>query len=748
MHLTSPAFSPRLLTPGCRLALLLLPVCLPVTAQEQGEEVIQLSPFTVDAASDDRYRASASISATRTSTPLADLPLNIQVFTGEFIEDLAAYSLDDVLEYSASVVKSGTGSANDDNTSTFTIRGFEAPYATRNGFRRIWSIDPLTIDRVEIVKGPASLLYGQVPPGGVINYITKKPTFVPRSSAKVTVGNYGYLRGELDVGGPLGPGRVFAYRLLAANESREAEARFYEKQTQTVAPSLLWQPSPETSILLDLEFSKKAITAPIGLFPLYDTTDFIGNLRIRDFLPVPRDYNIRGPGAFSKTTDFNGTLTVLHRLNHLFSARLVAANGDSRFLSVSGGTGLLTQPARTLARTHGASENQPEYTNLQAELLGEFRWKNVEWDVLAGVEWFDRDSENRSWTTPVAVRPAPWRYDDPTSWDPFVNPFPGDYTLSNHSSATSGGESVFLSNQLRLLDRRLHLLAGIRYDQFDTGGANLVTGSSSTSFDGDRWSPQAGALFRPSPGVSFFASYSESFVPNFTTLINRANALQRDAAQPFETTTAEPLVGEGLEAGVKLQLFKERLSATVSFFEIENTGIIRNVQERPHPTRSDLASLDFQNQSGTDRSEGVDIEFIATLNRNWQVLGSVTFLDAFVKSDEQTPANVGKVQPNAPKRAYAVYSNYTFSEGSLAGLSLRAGMSYVGDREGIGQAGFYNPLPAYRLWELGLGYRGTWRDHAYHVNLVAKNLTDEFYFPSRFQVGESRRIVASLKLEF
>jgi iron complex outermembrane recepter protein len=729
--------------------LLALALPLPLLAQAAGaDEVVVLSPFNVDASQDDRYRASASISATRTSTEIADLPFNIQVFTEEFIEDIAAFGLDDVLEYSAAVVKSGTGSVSADNTSTFSIRGFEAPYVTRNGFRRIWSIDPLTVERVEIVKGPASLLYGQVPPGGVINYITKRPVFTPRYQTRVSAANYGYLRGELDFGGPVGDSRQFAYRVLGAVETREAEARYFKRDSRVLAPSFLWQPSRQTSLLFEFEYAEHDIRAPIGLYPLYDTDRFIGNLRIRDFLPVPRDFNIRGPDARSETTDFNGTLTALHRFNDTFSSRVVAAHGDSRRFTITGGTGLLTQPARTLARTHGASESQPEYVNIQAELLGEFRFARVEWDALLGFEWFERESVDRNWTTPPAVRPAPWRYDDPSTWVPFVNPFPRDYTLSNFSSSDNGGESFFLSNQVRLFEQRLHLLAGVRYDKFDTAGVNLTTGNPNRSFSGDRWSPQAGILFRPVPAVSVFANYSESFVPNFTTLTNRANALARDAAQPFETTTAEPLVGQGVEAGFKVALWQERLSGTVSFFQLENTGIIRNVQERPHPSRTDLASLDYQNQSGTDRSEGVDVEMVASVSRNWQILGSVTFLDAFVKSDQQTPANEGKIQPNAPKRAYALFTNYTFTEGALDGFSLRLGTTYVGDREGIGQAGFYNPLPSYQLWEASVGYRGTWRTHDYRLNLVVKNLTDEFYFPSRFQVGESRRIIGSVTFTF
>lgn len=747
-------FSPRrscLRRGAPSLALLVAGLATPLASLAQpsvSEDVIELSAFTVDASQDDRYRASNSISATRTRTPIADLPVSMQVFTQEFLEDLNAYGLDDVLEYSSSVVKSGTGSVSADNTSTFTIRGFEAPYVNRNGFRRVWSIDPLTVERVEVVKGPASLLYGQVPPGGIINYITKRPTFTHRNQVKATAGNYGYLRGELDFGGPVGSSDTFAYRFLAASETREAEARYFEKDMIAVAPSFLWQVSRDTSVTLELEYNETDITAPIGLYPLYDTDQFVGTFRLREFLPVPRDFNIRGPGAFSDTSDFNGTLTALHRFNDTFSSRFVAAHGDSHRLSVTGGTGLLAQPARTLARTHGASEQQPEYVNVQAELLGQFRFDAFEWDALLGFEWFDRDEESRSWTTAPAVRPAPWRYDDPSSWIPFVNPFPQDYTLSNHFSSNNGGESFFLSNQLRLLDRRLHVLAGVRYDTFDTAGVNLQTGVANRSFDGDRWSPQAGVLFRPIPAVSVFASYSESFVPNFTTLTNRENALRRDAAQNFETTTADPLVGEGLEAGFKLALWEDKLSATVSFFQLENTGIIRNVQERPHPQRTDLASLDYQNQSGTDRSEGVDVEFVASISRNWQILGSVTFLDAFVKSNEQNPALEGKVQPNAPERSYALFTNYTFNEGPLDGLSLRLGTSYVGDREGIGQAAFYNPLPSYQIWELGVGYAGRLGDNPYRLNFVVKNLTDEFYYPSRFQVGESRRFIGSFSYQF
>src|SRR3954468_6841974 len=165
------------------------------------EEVVKLSEFQVTSSADKGYRAGNSVSATRIDTPIKDLPFSISAFTPQFISDIGARDLWDVVQYAPSVTSSGR-EFNAGN-SVYTIRGFDqAPQ--HNGFTVLESyIDTVTVERVEVVKGPASVLYGQVAPGGTVNYITKRPGAKPFTTVNAQVGSYNCWRTSLDVNQPL-----------------------------------------------------------------------------------------------------------------------------------------------------------------------------------------------------------------------------------------------------------------------------------------------------------------------------------------------------------------------------------------------------------------------------------------------------------------------------------------------------------------------------------------------------------------
>lgn len=721
------------------------------TAQTADEEIVQLPDFVVDASRDRGYLASHSISATRISVPVADIPMSIQIFTEDFISDIGAINMDAVLKFSAAVVKAGADSTDNEGTAGFSIRGFETNFVMRNGMRHSRRIDPLIVQRVEVVKGPASLLYGQVPAGGVINYITRRAQIGEIRRAAATVGSYSQFRGQVDFNTTLDANETMAFRVLGAVETRRGPERFYKFNNKVIAPMFLWQPNNNTSLHLEFTYARTDMTAQPGLLPLVDTDDFRDDRRLRVFLPVPRDYNIRGPDSFSDSEDFTGTLEVIHRINDTFSARAVVAHSDNSFQRMSGGTGLMNRNARTLARIHGANAFTQDYWTGQADLLGDFQIRDVDWKVVVGTEAFVRKSTNTSWTLPADMpdRNLFWLYDDPSTWIPNGPNFPDDFQLSANSSGRNTSQSVFISNHVSFLDGRVRLLGGLRYDDYKTTGMNLLTGNPSREFRGSRTSPQLGALLRFMPEVAFFASYTESFEPQNRTIRDRANTILFDDGLPFQTTDAEPLVGEAYEFGFKFDLFDGRISATASHYRIDNVGIVRRVQERPHPTQDPiLQSLDYDVQSGSNRTEGWELDFIVNVTPQWQILGSFALMDGFVLSNEQNPEQEGMRRANVPKQRYAIYSNYIFSEGPLDGLSLRAGTVYTAEREGIEQFAVFVPLSSYQTFELGASYGWTARNVDYRVNLVAKNIFNRHYMASRFQTGEPRRIIATLSVDF
>ncbi|MCC5808222.1 MAG: TonB-dependent receptor [Opitutales bacterium] len=715
------------------------------------DDPVDLPDFIVDASQDRGYQASAAISATRISTPVADMPMSIQIFTEDFITDIGAVNMDSVLEFSAAVTKSGTDSTNNEGTANFTIRGFETSFVMRNGFRHSRNFDPLLVQRVEVVKGPSSLLYGQVPAGGVINYITKRAQIGDIRRVSGTVGSYSQYRGQVDFNTTLDPGETMAFRVLGSVETRQGRERHFKLNNKVIAPMFLWRPSNNTSVHLEFTYLRKDINAPVGMLPLVDTDDFRGDRRLRVFLPVPRDFNIRGIDTFSDSRDFTGTLEVIHRFNDTWSGRAVIAHSDNSFERMSGGTGLMNRNARTLARIHGGNAFTQDYWTGQADLLGRFQIGDVEWNMVVGAEAFVRKSTttNRSLPADMPDRNLLWDYDDQSTWIPDTPNYPDDFFISSNSSGRNESRSAFISNQFNFFDGRLRLLGGLRYDDYKTSGMNLLSGEASRGFSGSRTSPQIGGLFKITPEVSIFANYTESFEPQNRTLRDRENTLRRDDGLEFETTDADPLVGEAYEVGFKFDLLDNRISATLSHYRVDNVGIVRRVQERPHPTQDPvLQSLDYDVQSGSNRTEGWELDFIVNITPQWQLLGSFALMDGFVLSNEENPDQEGQLRANVPKRKYALYTNYIFDEGPLEGLSLRAGTVYTGEREGIEQFAFFVPLDSYQTFELGATYSWTVRDIDYRVNLVAKNIFDEHYMASRFQAGEPRRFIATLSVDF
>jgi outer membrane receptor protein involved in Fe transport len=225
------------------------------------EETVQLSPFEVTSSRDYGYRATNSLTATRTATPVVNIPLNIAVLTEEFIGDIDSTNLNDALEYISSVQTSALGNngrigGSSDGT---RIRGFEIPFQLRNGFRRDRNVTVRNIERIEVVKGPVSQLFGQATPGGLINYITKKPALKNAASAKVGLGSYSYTYAELD--GEMAfnllrqrGAKDLAVRVLAAREDQDLYRDFEFKEEDYLVGQLAWRPTQRLQIFFEHEY--------------------------------------------------------------------------------------------------------------------------------------------------------------------------------------------------------------------------------------------------------------------------------------------------------------------------------------------------------------------------------------------------------------------------------------------------------------------------------------------------------------
>ncbi|HTO03035.1 MAG TPA: TonB-dependent receptor plug domain-containing protein, partial [Opitutus sp.] len=247
-------------------------------AEASEDEVVVLSPFTVDSTKDKGYRATNSISGTRLNTAIKDLPMPIEVITGEFLRDTGARNLRESLRYSSGILlqtqndysapagsfSTSPGKINNPEGMTASasqtnmkIRGFQTESVLRDGFRRQNATDAVNIERVEIARGPASLLYGVGNFGGVVNYLVKTPDRIRATELSATYGSEDFMRATLDTTGPIDDAGVFAYRLTGAWQDTGSYTDFNDENHYFVSPVVSWRPFKNTELLFDVEYGEQ-----------------------------------------------------------------------------------------------------------------------------------------------------------------------------------------------------------------------------------------------------------------------------------------------------------------------------------------------------------------------------------------------------------------------------------------------------------------------------------------------------------
>lgn len=294
------------------------------------EEVVKLNVFQVTAEGDDEYRAANTTTGTRYNTPIKDLPMNIEVLTPAFMRDIGALDLRDALEYVSGIqldtTAGGTGATKDNpENNTLLIRGIAAA-TNKDGFRRFVPIDPITISRADIIKGPGGALYGQGGTGGVINVASVTAGTRPVARAGSTIGSYGFRRFEFLWSGPVTPKGAIGFAIPLSYSEGKSNALYYETNTLHLNPALTFKLGPKTSLLTSLE-ARYNTRDNIRNFFLTDNTLAPGGIPYGTLIdgrpgtarvlttPNQRDFRFEGPDTFRKERTYVRT----YRLDHRFS---------------------------------------------------------------------------------------------------------------------------------------------------------------------------------------------------------------------------------------------------------------------------------------------------------------------------------------------------------------------------------------------------------------------------------------------
>ena len=450
------------------------------------------------------YRPPNSGTATGTDTEIIDTPFSIQIIPQEVLRDQQVTRLEDSLRNVSGVAIQGS---NFSRTPNFSLRGFENAPTLRDGFRRYGSFQAspeiANIEQIEVLKGPASILYGEIQPGGVVNLVSKQPLSTPFYEAELQVGSRGLIRPRFDISGPLTADGSVLYRLNGLYQTAESFRDFdQEDQRFLVAPTLTWKISERTTLGLSLEYFDNNRPADGGV-------PVIG----REVANVPRD-RVANDSSDAINSQF---LNVGYNLEHRFSENWKVRNAF-RFSSYDYDYNLIAlqftfdEATATQGRSYASQEGQSKNYSLQTNIIGEFATGSIEHTILFGVDL--NRSQERIVSLGDFLTSLPLNIFNPVYGQP-PKLSEDAYPLFGGDDVTTNRLGVYIQDQISF--NNFKLLAGIRYDTVDQKTIRIpgqFTSSGEATQNDDAFTPRLGLIYQPIPSLSLYASYSRSFTPN------------------------------------------------------------------------------------------------------------------------------------------------------------------------------------------------------------------------------------------
>lgn len=664
-----------------------LPALFAAVAIAQTTEPVQLPPVQVEGQQIEEtadgpvagYRATRSATGTKTDTPLKDVPQAINVVPRQVIEDQQTNRLTEVLQNVPNVQPASTIGNRAEN---FLIRGFRGEVYARDGvvnnplFTNETFLDLANVERVEVLKGPASVLFGQGDPGGLINIITKKPQTATALGGSLEAGSFDFYRGEADVTGALDAGKTLAGRFVAAYQHSDSFRDFFtESERRYAAPTLAWSPNDRTRLTIGLDYTDQSQPFDRGMV-------VVG----REVAKVPsRRYFGEAFSVFEseKTAmqyklehEANDWLT-LRQITRYDFGQSMRYSADPRVLNAT--TGVLTRQARI-------QNDETGYADVLLDATARFETGPIRHTLLVGGEYgrANRDIDYRTATMSSI-----------NIYSPVYSNTHGAFGATTFQTYDVDLYAFYVQDQIAL-GEQVKLLLGGRLDGFDqTNTVNSPTTNTNTPQSDSAFSPRAGLVWQPIQPLSLYASYTESFKPQGETTSSGVALM--------------PETGQQYEVGAKADLLPGRLSAGLALFNLTRQNVAT-----PDPD-----DTSFSIATGEQRSRGVELDVTGTLLPGWQVMVSAAHLNTEVTKDNRYQGNSLAA---APRWSGSLWSTYQFQQGPLRGFGFGGGLVAVDDRTGHIDNSFsvegYLRVDATAFYDLNDRVR---------LSLAAKNLFDADY---------------------
>lgn len=677
---------------GVALGVLMAPAWAELDGATPGEEVIVTG-----------QRGDFGSSATKGDAPLIETPMSVSVIDSRRLDELGLQSVNQALRYTAGISPETRGGVVT-RYDLFNLRGFAVSSPFYNGLGTLYDgwydlaqPDVSTLDRIEVLKGPASVLYGNTPPGGLVDLVGKKPVADQTNSIEISGGSLDFKEGQLDVGGAVGDRLL--YRIAAMGRQADGQAVTTGNERYAVAPSLTWKVDSDSAITFLGLYQRDPKSDAYGAVPGRGSVlpDPLGRLST-DFYDGDTNFE-----RFDRTQVMAG-YEATHRFNEIFSVRQnfrwqqVGINYRSVY---SNG---LEDDDRTLDRGSIYSDERTRGLAVDTQGKASFSTGPLSHEVLAGVDFQHAES-----SIAIGYGSAPaLDIFNPDYGLPIDMPAPY-YDMKVHSDQTG----LYVQDQIKW--NRLVLLLGERKDWYGSTTAYALPGPSEDVTSQQRFSGRAGLLYHFDDGLSPYVSYSQSFEPT--------------SGADFSGRSFTPTTGDQIELGVKYESPSRATLVTLAGFNLT----------RDHITTADPAHVGFQVQTGAARSRGVELEGKAAMT-DWLTLsGQYTHLDIEYTSDNS--GLTGKAPVGVPADTASFWGDVA----PWDGIGIGAGLRYLGKNWGD-ELNMLEVRDA-TLVDLAVHYDFT---AGARLSVSVSNLFDTRYVSSCYSVGScwfgpERMVQAALK---
>jgi iron complex outermembrane receptor protein len=675
------------------------------------EDNSQLQNVEITGRKERSYKATGSFSGSKTETALRDIPQAISYVTKEVIEDQQAFRTIDLIKNMSGVNAFSTY----DND--IVIRGFRASNSLINGLRTIsngWSSSLLPyVEKMEVIKGPASALFANTDPGGTVNIITKKPLNEDRKSVMLSTGSYNTTRIATDFTGPIDSAKTFLYRLNVAYQNAGSFRVLQGSEDIVIAPSFSFIPDDKTKVNFELVYSRTNGRLDRGQ-PIFGAAAGSGAELLYS---TPISFAIGKDNDFLNQTNLFSTISIQRKISDklsinasymkfLWKEDLLEHRTSNNYAVDADGVSIptLMEMRTTRRKTQNNTDNLTLYGAYDLQ-TGPLTHK-----VLLGYDYiqsvFPKDNNsafnargyrnaansgsinsynpaNRANYLIVNNRPVP----NVPHFD-LINP---DYSFSEISEYFSRSEAnentptkyyvngIYIQDQIKW--NKIQLLLGLRKEYY----VDLINSGETDQQKVEQSAllPRVGLVYTPIAPLSFYGTYTKSYQPQGASTVGNVDIY----GGPFD-----PLQGKMIEGGVKMELFEKRLAINIAAYRIEENNILINANDDGNP--------DLLRQVGAQRSTGIETDIYGSISSNLSVIANFSYNKAIITESDVT-SEIGTLMPNAPRSQGNIWAKYVFTAGEVKGLGLALGSNYVTKRNTLNQA---LQLPGYTLMNAAVSY--------------------------------------------